>query len=132
MSDSNGGKSLPLPLELRVDAVCEQFEVAWQAGGGPRLEDYLRGAAEPDRRALLAELLRLEVEYRRRRGETPRPDEYRDRFPDRDPQWLAALGGEGLNSVLTGPSPGAAATSAEGAGRPPASEVARSVQRVPG
>ena len=54
----------------------------------PGERDRIRGsktsldvAAEPERPALLGELIGLEVELRRGRGEQPTPGEYRDRFP---------------------------------------------------
>jgi hypothetical protein len=38
-------ESLPLHLELRIDAVCRIFEAAWKAAANgnirPRIEDYL-------------------------------------------------------------------------------------------
>src|SRR5262249_49411785 len=74
--------SLPLSAAGRVDARCDRFEEAWIAGQTPQIEDFLAGAAEPERPALLQELVRLEVEYRRRRGEDPKPLEYRQRFPE--------------------------------------------------
>jgi serine/threonine protein kinase len=75
---------LPLPDEREVDAVCLRFEAAWQAGQRPRIEDYLGQTPEPARSALLAELLRLELEYRGRNGEQPTEEEYRTRYPDRE------------------------------------------------
>ena len=42
---SPGGASLPLSVELRVDAACRRFEAAWREGRRPRPEDFL-GAAE--------------------------------------------------------------------------------------
>jgi WD40 repeat protein len=83
--------SLPLALELRIDAVCQSFESAWQAAraGGPRpqVEDYLAGADEADRWPLLRELLKVELHYRR--GEDTSPDEYRQRFPEYGPLFEA-------------------------------------------
>jgi eukaryotic-like serine/threonine-protein kinase len=84
------GDSLSLAAAQQVNALCNRFEAAWQAGQRPRLEDALAEAAEVERPALLQELLALEVYYRRQHGEAPCPDEYRDRFPDLDPAWLAA------------------------------------------
>jgi hypothetical protein len=75
------GASLPLDLERALDPVCRRFEAAWRAGGRPRIEDYLADVPALARPALLNELLRMELEYRRRDGERPSPDEYRDRFP---------------------------------------------------
>ena len=80
----------PLALARQVDAVCARFEAVWQSGGRPRLEDYLAGATEPERTALLHDLIPLEVEYRYRGGEGPWAEAYLDQFPDLDPQWLAS------------------------------------------
>jgi serine/threonine protein kinase len=79
-------ESLPLSAELRIDAVCRSFEAAWQAaaagGTRPRIEEYLGATAPPEREALLAELLKVELHYRR--GERPTADEYRRRFPQHE------------------------------------------------
>jgi serine/threonine protein kinase len=74
------GSSSPSRL-LRVDEVCDRFEVAWQAGQRPQIEDYLDAAPEPDRPLLLRELLAIELAYRRQQGETLALEEYRRRFP---------------------------------------------------
>jgi WD40 repeat protein/tRNA A-37 threonylcarbamoyl transferase component Bud32 len=68
---------------LRVDQVCSRFEREWRAGGRPRIEDYLVEAPEPEpeRGALLEQLLLLELEYRGREGEHPLPADYQARFP---------------------------------------------------
>jgi serine/threonine protein kinase/formylglycine-generating enzyme required for sulfatase activity len=68
-------------LEQRVDEVCERFEAVWQDGQRPQIEEYLADTPEPGRSLLLQELLKLEVEYRCRNGETPLGEEYRQRFP---------------------------------------------------
>jgi tetratricopeptide (TPR) repeat protein/Leucine-rich repeat (LRR) protein/tRNA A-37 threonylcarbamoyl transferase component Bud32 len=69
----------------RIDEACDRFEDAWQAGERPRLEEYLEGAEGPEREARLRGLLRLELLYRRQRGEAPTQQEYRQRFPDVGP-----------------------------------------------
>ncbi|MCA1686154.1 MAG: hypothetical protein LC745_09250, partial [Planctomycetia bacterium] len=66
---------------LRVDAACDRFEAALHARRGPRIEDYLAEADAPWRRALLRELLLLEIELRRSAGGAPVPGPYRARFP---------------------------------------------------
>jgi hypothetical protein len=125
--------SSPLALAQRVDAACARFEAAWQSGGRPRLEDYLGATTEPERTAVLRELLRLEVEYRLRRGETPRPEEYRDRFPGLDPDWLAdAFGDDRANPLPTGPWQPTASTPADGASLPPVPEAVWQELRLPG
>ena len=64
----------------RIDAACDRFEADWRAGQGPRIEEVVAAAAEPERPALLRELIALEAELRRARGERPTPGEYHDRF----------------------------------------------------
>jgi tetratricopeptide (TPR) repeat protein len=66
----------------RLEEACCRFEEAWQAGRRPHLEDFVAGAGGPERTALLRELLRLELHYRRRAGEGPSPEEYEGRFPE--------------------------------------------------
>ena len=53
----------------RVNLACERFELAWRAGEVARIEDVLSGAEPGDRQVLLRELLALEIELRRDRGE---------------------------------------------------------------
>jgi eukaryotic-like serine/threonine-protein kinase len=72
-------ETLPLDLARRLDPVCDRFEDAWLAR--PRIEDFLEDVAEPDRPALLRELLWLDLDYRARRGERPLAEEYRRRLP---------------------------------------------------
>jgi WD40 repeat protein/tRNA A-37 threonylcarbamoyl transferase component Bud32/Flp pilus assembly protein TadD len=72
---------LPLDVLGRIDRACNRFEAAWNAGGRPRIEDHLGEATEEHRVVLLGDLLAAELNARRRRGERPEPQEYRDRFP---------------------------------------------------
>src|SRR5215470_4438049 len=74
MNEYGEGKGAwPEGLARRIDAACDHFEDAWQrAGAGgepPRLADFLALVAEEDRAALLPELLALDREFRRARGE---------------------------------------------------------------
>src|SRR6516162_9481867 len=91
MNDKNGDGDacLSLSAEKRVDAVCVRFENAWQQGRRPAIEDFVADTPEPERTALLRELVPLDVDYRRRHGEEPQPHEYSARFPTLDPHWLA-------------------------------------------
>src|SRR5262245_58260388 len=65
----------------RLEEACCRFEEAWQARRRPSLEDFVAGAEGDEWLALLRELLRLEVYYRRRAGEGPSPADYETRFP---------------------------------------------------
>ena len=74
--------ALPLPLARQVEAAYQRFESAWRAGQRPLIEDHLGSLPGPARAVLLPELLELELSCRRRAGETVRPEEYRQRFPE--------------------------------------------------
>ncbi|MEY4180820.1 MAG: Serine/threonine-protein kinase PknD [Planctomycetota bacterium] len=64
------------------DRQCDRFEREFRAGGEPRIEDYLAECPAASRSELLRELLAVEWELRRRRGEAIKLDTYRARFPD--------------------------------------------------
>jgi tetratricopeptide (TPR) repeat protein len=66
----------------RVDELCDRFETAWRAGAARRIEDVLAEVEAADRPALLSELLALERELRRKRGERPAAHDYLYRFPE--------------------------------------------------
>src|SRR5262249_23977302 len=72
----------------RIDQVCTRYEVDWQAGTPPHLEEWLRGIGEADRPALLKELVLLEGHYRQHLGEAVSLEEYRRRFPELEESWL--------------------------------------------
>jgi formylglycine-generating enzyme required for sulfatase activity len=77
----SGFQALPLTARYTIDRLCTRFEAACQSGPPPSLEGYLNELAPGYQPVLLAELLDLDVEYRRRRGEAPYADEYSQRFP---------------------------------------------------
>src|SRR5262249_52367370 len=60
----------PSPLSLgaveRIDEACLRFEEAWQRGPEPLLSEYLSLVPESERDALLRELPRLDLHYRRK------------------------------------------------------------------
>src|SRR5262245_54464416 len=85
MSDTpDPGAAFPSP-------VAERFEAAWKVGLRPRIEPFLEEVSQPERAALLGELVAVDVAYRRRAGESPAPEDYWQRFPALDPAWLAEL-----------------------------------------
>jgi hypothetical protein len=80
-------------LALYVNEVCDRFEAAWKATGpgapGPRIEDYVPGRPERAPAVLLHYLIKLEIDYRRLRGEAPSAGEYEPRFPALSGRFLA-------------------------------------------
>ena len=65
--DPRWGSALPLAAVQEIDRHCEQFERALQTSEAAKIEDHLDGVVEPERSALLRELLALELEYRAKR-----------------------------------------------------------------
>jgi serine/threonine-protein kinase len=76
-----GPLTIPLAQARRIHDACERFEAAWRAEQAPRIEAYLDSLAVEDRPACFRELLALELELLQARGERPRRDDYRARFP---------------------------------------------------
>ena len=74
--------TLPVDALERINRVCREFEATWKKGQSPRIEDYFDDARGDERSRLLEELLLLDVEYRREKGEAPSPEEYSVRFPE--------------------------------------------------
>jgi serine/threonine protein kinase/tetratricopeptide (TPR) repeat protein len=111
-------------LGRRIDQACNRFEAACREGRRPRIEDFLAMALEPERPGLLRELVGLEIDYRRLQGENPRPEDYCDRFPALDVEWLAS-------TLATQPAPRPAPASA-GAGGESSSSEGESPPNLPG
>ena len=75
-------QKIPIAALERIDDLCADFERKWQTNEPPTIETMLAADfGEIERNALLAELILLEVDYRRRRGESPIEHEYIERFP---------------------------------------------------
>ena len=91
---------LPVAALERIDRICAEFEDAWRNGNPLGIESILPDSLSPlERKSLLAELLLLEVDYRRRRGERPTAAEYSDRFPD-DAETIYQALAEGQDATL--------------------------------
>ena len=76
-------KKLPIAALERIDNLCADFERQWRTNETPSIESVLARDVSPvERDVLLAELIVLDIDYRRRRGETPTEREYVDRFPE--------------------------------------------------
>ncbi len=83
MSNTQHLQSTPqAPTFVQIDSACQRFEDELHSGRDAKIEDYLEGWDEPERSKLLYELLSLEVDHRRRRGEQPSRQEHAARFAD--------------------------------------------------
>jgi serine/threonine-protein kinase len=86
-------KKLPIAALERIDDLCAEFERRWQSNQPQTIESAISGdLATDERELLLSELLVLEVDYRRRKGETPELEDYADRFPEDTQAIREALG----------------------------------------
>jgi WD40 repeat protein len=65
-----------------IDDRCDRYEADWNSGRTARLEEYLDGVEAENRQALWYELVLLDSELRRARGETVTLADYGDRSPD--------------------------------------------------
>jgi len=74
----------PLPIAIleRIDDHCAAFEKAWQNGERPVIQDFVPDdLIDRPREVLLAELIALDIDYRKRRGESPTRQDYAESFP---------------------------------------------------
>jgi len=74
--------SCSLSQAKRVNAACDRFESSWRSGHSPRIEEILAEAGASERTEFLRELLPLELELLREKGEAPRFEDYLTRFPN--------------------------------------------------
>ncbi|MCA9050022.1 MAG: serine/threonine protein kinase, partial [Planctomycetaceae bacterium] len=83
MNPRDGNSQQPsMESRRKLEVLCDDFERDWTTDRCQRIETILQ-AVEPELRgALLHELLLIEIERRRKLGETPRADEYRERLDE--------------------------------------------------
>lgn len=92
-------KKLPIAVLEHIDDLCADFERRWQANEEPTIESVLTdNLSAIERDVLLAELIVLDADYRRRRGEAPIAQQYLDRFPESSSVIRDALG-EGVSAT---------------------------------
>jgi serine/threonine protein kinase len=72
------------------EQILRRFEAAWHGGTQPQVEDYLP-ADEPMRPSVLVELVHVDLEYRLKRGQKARGEQYLDRFPELESDPAAKL-----------------------------------------
>ena len=83
---ASDSRDFPGPPEDRprfIDERCDRYEEEWRALQAPRIEDYLGDVEGETRVALWLELVMLDQELRRGKGEEPTLADYRESCPDR-------------------------------------------------
>jgi serine/threonine protein kinase len=84
--DRDSQREFALPQTVKeIEDSCDRFEAAWRAGQQVKLESFVADWSGHHRRALLARLLPIELDGRRRRREHPTLEEYHRRFPNDGP-----------------------------------------------
>ncbi|MFN7803154.1 MAG: protein kinase domain-containing protein [Planctomycetaceae bacterium] len=66
---------------MDLDEIVDSYEQSFAKDHSVRLEDFVPEVGDPRRRAVLAELIRVDLELRWKRGIGQRLDDYRGRFP---------------------------------------------------
>ncbi|MEZ6047268.1 MAG: protein kinase [Planctomycetaceae bacterium] len=84
-------EDLPSEVMVLVNKLCNHFEKSWQADKNPRLEAYLKKVPGDYRPILLKELIPIEINYRERKGEEIKIEEFVQRFPDSNRESLDEL-----------------------------------------
>src|SRR3974377_360550 len=83
MERTNSATTADSPtLQELTDRACDEFEARLKTAERRPSGACLEGRVGDERRALLRELLRMEVEYRRRSGETVLVEDYAGRVPE--------------------------------------------------
>ncbi|MFM9964023.1 MAG: WD40 repeat domain-containing serine/threonine protein kinase [Planctomycetaceae bacterium] len=80
-----------LSAARRVDARCDEFELALATGQSRQIESFLTDLPAAERQTLLLELLGLELDFRVARGEQPKVGDYANRFSELSAEQLAVI-----------------------------------------
>jgi tetratricopeptide (TPR) repeat protein/predicted Ser/Thr protein kinase len=103
---TSNAPALPVSQFVQLDAVCDRFEAAWRSGRRPDLASYLSEAPAGVKVPLFRNLLNLDIEYRRQRGEQPEAQSYHGLFPELrdvvDAAFRARAQGSGASSMSQG------------------------------
>ncbi len=71
-----------LALTNEIDLLCDAFESSWKRGDEPRIEDFLNETDDVGHSTLFVELVKVDLHYRKQRGESVTLQDYATRFPD--------------------------------------------------
>ncbi len=68
-------------LDDQIDSICDRFETAWKSTSEPEILDFWEALPGDSTNRLLADLVRLDVDYRSKGGKDFSLDFYLQRFP---------------------------------------------------
>jgi len=71
-----------------VDRLCDAFERHCRKSSQSAIERFVKQSPAEIRPQVICELVAIELEYRRRRGDIPTWADYERRFPSLDPDWF--------------------------------------------
>src|SRR5262249_13434600 len=71
-----------LPLSQQLDAAVSVLEAGWRCDSPPDLSQLVGQYPEQSRGKLVVELVHIDLEYRLKRGETIRVEDYLNRLPE--------------------------------------------------
>ena len=71
-----------LDAHNEVDLLCDEFETIWRSGRAPEIDEFLERTSPVYRSTLLLELVRLDIEYRSKTGQSQSIEDYAHRYPD--------------------------------------------------
>lgn len=102
---------LSLIQQQQIDAVCGRFEAEWQAGRSPLIETFLNELpAGSCQDVLCSELVKIDLEFRRRTEPALREADYWSRFPQLlrclEPIAKGAAWGSVILAIVAGPHQG--------------------------
>jgi hypothetical protein len=109
--ESGWPQALSLAAAYRIELACERFEAEWRSGVRPELAAFLAEFEESPRTMLVRELVAIDLHWRRRAGEQPVIQDYRESLPDDAGAVRTAF--EEHTSVMTPFSPANPATDTE-------------------
>ena len=88
--------------QREVERIVAVFEYAWTLGRRPEIWEHLPTEGGEVRKAVLVELVHIDLENRSRAGEHPRVEDYVSKYPELavDPRLLESLAGGGGDAPL--------------------------------
>lgn len=81
MSEKHQEDQITLNIFDLIDSICDDFRTRWKAGKRPQIQRFILKVPESAQGNLFRNLLKLEIDARRRIGETPQSSDYLVHFP---------------------------------------------------